>query len=165
MNYNRYISKISNLFQNLNYNDLIIFLIPFTVFLIYLYVFNPGILTIDSYSQIHQVATGRFINVHPFFHTFIEMLCLKVYPNTISIALLQIFVFSIMWMIICSYFRHDDYSNKITINKQFIFQVFFTLFISLIPLNAMFSITLWKDILFSYFLMFFCFLNLVETLI
>ena len=107
----------------------------------------------DSFNQIHQIATNEFTNWHPFFHTFIEMLCLKIYPNVISISILQIFVFSSLWMIICKYHRNDTMNNN-----SFILQVIITAIISLIPINAIYSITLWKDILFSYFLMFLCFL-------
>lgn len=141
-------------YKKLNYKDLIIFLIPFITFLFYLYIYNPGILSVDSFSQLHQIATSHFSNWHPFFHTFIEMMCLYIYPDPKSICLLQIFIFSIFWMIICKYNRADDTK----FDKHFIFQVVFTLIISLIPINAIFSITLWKDILFSYFLMFLCFL-------
>ena len=107
----------------------------------------------DSFNQIHQIATNEFTNWHPFFHTFIEMLCLKIYPNVISISILQIFVFSSLWMIICKYHRNDTMNNN-----SFILQVIITAIISLIPINAIYSITLWKDILFSYLLMFLCFL-------
>lgn len=136
-----------------NYRDLIIFLIPFIIFLAYLYVYNPGVLTYDSFNQLHQIATNDFSNWHPFFHTFIEMLCLKIYASPISIAVLQILVFSSMWMVICKYHRDDDGKSK-----TFTLQVIITLIISLIPINAIYAITLWKDVLFSYFLMFLCFL-------
>ena len=139
------------------YKDLIIFSIPFLIFLFYLNIYNPGILTYDSFNQMHQIASNEFTNWHPFFHTFIEMLCLKIYPSPISIAILQILVFSTMWTIICNYTRVNDTSNK-KFDKEFILQIIFTLFISIIPINAVYSITLWKDILFSYFLMFLCFL-------
>ena len=139
-------------FKKLSYRDLAIFLIPFIIFFIYLLVFNPGIATWDTFNQFHQIATGHFTNWHPFFHTFIEMICLSIYPNPMSIGILQIFVFSVMWMVICRYFRNDDKSNG------FILQVIVTLIICLIPINALYSITYWKDILFSYFLMFLCFL-------
>ena len=136
--------------KQFNYMDLIIFLIPFIIFTIYLYIFNPSIMSFDSLNQLHQIATGEFGNTHPFFHTFIEMLCLKVYPTPASYCVFQISVFSIMWMCICKYFRKTK--------KHFILQLIITLAISLIPINALFSITLWKDVLFSYFLMFTCFL-------
>lgn len=146
------IGLVNNI-KKLNYHDFLIFMVPFVIFSLYLYIFNPGVMSFDSLDQLHQIATTNFRNWHPFFHTFIEMLCIKIYANPISICLLQIFTFSIFWMIICKYNRNDQ-----TFNKQFLLQLVFTIIISLIPMNAMYSITLWKDILFSYFLMFLCFL-------
>jgi hypothetical protein len=139
---------------NVNHRDLIIFLIPTIIFLGYLMVFNPGIATHDSFNQLHQIASGQFTNWHPFFHTFINMLCLNVYPSTVSICVFQILVFSTMWTIICSYFRDDSIEK----NNPFILQAAISVIICLIPINGLYSITLWKDILFSYFLMFLCFL-------
>lgn len=141
--------------KKLNYKDLIIFLIPFTIFLFYLHIYNPGILTVDSFAQLHQIATGEFGNWHPFFHTFIEMICIAIYPSPASVGFLQITTFSAIWMIICKYFRSDDVGLK---NKSFILQFIVTLIISVIPINAIYSITLWKDILFSYFILFLSFL-------
>jgi len=149
--YNSLISKIRGKF---NYYDLAIFLIPIIIFSIYLTVFNPGIATYDSFNQLHQIASNQFANWHPFFHTFINMLCLKVYPSTISICIFQILVFSTMWMIICKYNRDDEMQD----NNPFVKQAIFTLIICLIPINGLYAVTLWKDILFSYFLMFLCFL-------
>jgi hypothetical protein len=142
--------------KKLNRNDLIIFLIPVIIFSVYLAIFNPGIATIDSFNQLHQIASGHFTNWHPFFHTFIEMLCLKVYPSTISIAVLQILVFSTMWTVICRYVRKDNESSEL-----FRIQIAFTAIMCLIPINALYSVTLWKDVLFSYLMMFLCFLALV----
>ena len=137
--------------SKLNYRDLTIFLIPVIVFSVYLAVFNPCIATYDSFNQMHQIATGTFMNWHPFFHTFIVMMCLKIYPSTTVVAVLQILTFSLMWMVICKYHRNDSIRN-------FRIQVILSLIICLIPINALYSITLWKDVLFSYFLMFLCFL-------
>ena len=147
---------LKNLSNKLSYKDLIIFLIPFTVFMVYLYIFNPGILRPDTFNQFHQIATSTFGNWHPFFHTFIDMVCLNVYPNPKSIAILQIVTFSAIWAAICNYFRNDD--EKKDFDKIFIIQVIFTAVISLIPINAIYSITILKDILFSYFLLLSCFL-------
>ena len=140
--------------KKLNYHDLLIFLIPVIIFSIYLLVFNPGIATYDSFNQLHQIASQHFTNWHPFFHTFINMLCLYVYPSTISICIFQILVFSTMWMIICKYNRDDS----IKTDKTFNLQVAISIIICIIPINGLYSITLWKDVLFSYFLMFLCFL-------
>ena len=141
-------------YHNFDYNDLIIFLIPCLIFLYYLHVYAPGILTYDSFNQLHQIAGNNYNNWQPFFHTFIEMLCIKIYPSPMTICILQILTFSTVWMIICKYFRNQ---------MQFKLQVILTLLICLIPLNAIYSITLWKDILFSYAMLFLCFLIKVIT--
>lgn len=140
--------------KKLNYRDLAIFLTPIIIFSVYLAVFNPCIATYDSFNQLYQIASGSFTNWHPFFHTFINMICLSIYPSTISICILQILTFSIMWMVICKYNR-DDCNGTV---KNFRLQLVFSIIICMIPINAMYSITLWKDILFSYFMMFLCFL-------
>ena len=62
---------LKNLSNKLSYKDLIIFLIPFTIFMVYLYIFNPGILRPDTFNQFHQIATSTFGNWHPFFYIFI----------------------------------------------------------------------------------------------
>ena len=139
--------------RKLNYKDLIIFLIPCIIFLYYLHVFDPGILRYDSYNQFHQIATNNFKNWHPFFHTFIEMFCIKIYPNLLSVSILQIFTFSTIWMCICKFYRNEENNNRI-----FLLQAIITLIIALIPINAIYSITLLKDILFSYFMLLLCFL-------
>ena len=140
--------------KTLNKFDIVIFLIPFLIFLYYLHVFDPGLVWFDSFKQLHQIATGKFTNWHPFFHTFIEMICVKLTGTTASVGLLQIITFSTMWMVICKYNRDDTQKSK----KTLILQIIFTLIIALIPINAIYSITLLKDILFSYFMMFLCFL-------
>lgn len=153
----RHDGAIAEIRSRINRRDLIIFLIPTVIFLSYLMVFNPGIATYDTFNQLHQIASGHFANWHPFFHTFINMLCLKVYPSITSIAVLQILVFSAMWTIICKYTRDDDNKDS----DSFKLQVILTLIICLLPINALYSITIWKDILFSYCLMFLCFLAMV----
>lgn len=104
--------------KTLNYNDLKIFLIPVIIFSIYLGVFKPGIATIDTFNQLHQIASGHFTNWHPFFHTFIEMLCLRIYPSTLSVCILQILVFSLMWTAICKYNRDDNAQSNTTFKIQ-----------------------------------------------
>ena len=153
--------KIFSRFKQLNYKDLIIFLIPVIIFSFYLYVYNPGILTFDSFNQVHQIASGRYTNWHPFFHTFIEMLLYKIYSSPISVGIFQILTFSIIWMVICKYFRNNDENINfadIKSDREFIIQSIITLIICLIPINAIYSITLWKDVLFSYGILFLCFL-------
>lgn len=149
-----FFSILSRQFKKITYHDLIIFLIPVIIFGYYLYVFNPAIIFFDNYYQFHQIATNNFNNWHPFFHTFILMVFLKIFKTPLAISIFQILTFSTMWTVICKYLRNENLKS----NKTFILQVILTLIISLIPLNAIYSIFLYKDILFSYCLMFLCFL-------
>lgn len=144
--------KILNYLKKINYKDVIIFIIPFLIFSIVLYIYNPGILSYDSYNQLNQISSGNFENWHPFFHTFIEMLCLKVWNSPVSIAFFQILVFSSIWTAICKYNR------KKNTKKEFFTQILITFFIVVNPINSIYSITLWKDILFSYSVLLFAFL-------
>lgn len=140
--------------KNLNYRDLMIFIVPILIFALYLFIYNPGILTYDSFAQLHQIASGEFTNRFPFFHTFIEMLMLNIFGTPLSIAALQILVFSAIWTVICKYHR-DDASES---SNKFVFQFIVTLIICLIPINAVYSVTLWPEIIFSYSLLFLSFL-------
>ncbi len=140
--------------KRVNHRDLMIFIMPVIIFSLFLYIYNPGILSYESFVQIHQIATGEFTNSFPFLNTFIEMIFLNIFGTPLSIAALQILVFSTVWTIICKYHRDDSNKNS----NAFILQFVLTLIICLIPINAIYSITLWKEILFSYSLLFLTFL-------
>jgi len=144
------IRKISNILKKIDKYDVIIFLSIFISFLIVLYILYPGILTYDSYNQLGQIENNSFNDWHPFIHTLIEMICLKINNNPSSIGIFQILVFSVIWTSICKYNR----KNK----KIFIFQFIITILIFLNPLNPLYAITLWKDILYCYSILLLCFL-------
>ena len=144
----------SNMNLKINYRDLMIFIVPVLIFLLYLFVYNPGVLTVASYSQLHQIATGKFTTTSPIFHSLIVTIFLKLFGSPFYIGLFQILIFSVMWMAICKYHR-DDHAKGST---QFVVQFVITLLICLIPINAVYSITLSSNVLFSYSLVFLCFL-------
>lgn len=139
-------------FKSIKKEDIIIFLISCGILLFFLYIFAPGILTYDSYNQLHQISSLQFTNWHPFFHTFIEMLLLKIWNNPMIIGIFQILFFSFLWTVICKYNRGKQST------RNFIFQIILTVIICVNPINFLYSITLWKDILFSYGLLLVCFL-------
>lgn len=151
MNLNR---NESNIISKFNYRDLMIFIVPVLIFGLYLFVFRPGVLTVASYSQLHEIAAGWFTTTYPIFHTFIEMLFLNTFKSPTYIGLFQILIFSLIWMIICKYHRNDLSQSS----NEFVFQFIVTLIICLIPINAVYSITLSSNILFSYSILFLCFL-------
>lgn len=136
------VSVFKKIKKNITYQDIIIFLFVMIPFCLTLFVFFPGILSYDSYYQLSQIETGLFTNWHPFFHTFIELLCLRIWNSSASIAFFQILVYSIIWVAICKYNRKNKNSFK--------YQVLITLLLAINPLNGIYAITLWKDILFCY---------------
>jgi len=144
--------KMKSLKQNFDFRDIIIFIIPFVTYLIILAIFFPGMMSYDSFDQLNQIATNQFNNWHPFLHTFIEKMCMKVWNTPASVGVFQICFFSILWTVICRYNR------KKNTKKEFALQIIVTLLIVLNPLNSFYSITLWKDVLFGYMFLLFCFL-------
>lgn len=140
--------------RKINYRDLMIFAVPILIFALYLFIYNPGILTYDSFAQIHQIAGGEFTSRFPFFHTFIEMLLLNIFHTPLVIAALQILIFSAIWTAICKYHRDDTEKSS----NRFVLEFAVTLIICLIPINAVYSISLWSEILFAYALLFLSFL-------
>lgn len=151
MNFNISQTKIMPRF---NYRDLMIFIIPVLIFSLYNFAYSPGILTVASYSQLHQIAANKFTITYPIFHTFLEMLCLKIFNSVTIMGVFQILIFSVMWMAICKYHRNDLSNNS----NEFVFQFIVTLIICLIPINAVYSISLSSNVLFSYSIMLLCFL-------
>ena len=131
--------------------DIVLFLIPFIMFGIALLIYYPGILSFDSYNQLEQIRTGIYSNGHPFIHTLIEMGCLKVFNSPFSIAIFQILVFSFIWSMICKYNRKNDS------RCEKILQVILTVLVCINPINSIMSITLWKDVLYSYIVLLICF--------
>jgi len=133
--------------------DLIILFLPIISFGYAWYVYLPGALTFDSYNQLTQIKTLTFTAGHPLVHTLLELLLLKVWNNPAVIGLFQILTFSVIWTVICKYNRRN--------NKGLIlglFQILITLFICINPFNTIHSITLWKDILYSYSILLLSFL-------
>ena len=127
--------------------NIITFLIPFCFFLFLLLVFSPGIISYDSNNQWLQVVTNEINNAHPFFTTYFMLLLSKIWNSPSVVLVFQVFIFSYFWMYICKIIREN---NKKSLKKI----VIYTIIISFIPLISLYSITLWKDILYSYYLMF-----------
>ena len=144
----------SNIIPKFNYRDILIVLVPILIFILYLIVYNPGVLTASSYSQLHQIASSKFTTAHPIFHSLIEKLILKIFGTPFFIGLFQIIVFSSIWTVICKYHRDDTAKSS----NEFVVQFIITLIICLIPINAVYSVSISSYVLFSYSIMFLCFL-------
>lgn len=125
--------------------DLFIFFSIIIIFGIALIAFYPGLLTTDSVSQLNQVISGEYKNSHPLIHTIIIGNIYKIFGNVSWVAVFQILVFALTWTWGCKILRKDNDSIK---NK--LFQFIFTIIIAILPINFLYSITIWKDILFTY---------------
>lgn len=107
--------------------------------------FYPALMTSDSPDQINQAMNNEYSNAHPVFHSYLMGNITKIFGSVSAVAALQILVFAFIWTSACKVTRRE---NSNLLNK--IFQVLFTFIICIIPVNFMFSITLWKDILYTY---------------
>lgn len=124
--------------------DIAIFLILFIILGIALLSFFPGILTSDNVDQISQAEGNNYFNAHPILHTFFIGTLTQLGGIWVP-ALVQIIVFALSWTYVCNLLRKINNSKK---NK--ILQIIVTFIIAIMPLNFMYSITIWKDIIYSY---------------
>ena len=132
--------------KRIDKRNLITFLIPFCLFMFLLLVFSPGIISYDSNNQWEQIVSGNINNAHPFFTTYFMLLLSKIWNSPTVVLVFQVFIFSYFWMNIARIIREN---NKKSFKKILIY----TIVISFIPIISLYSITLWKDILYSYYLM------------
>lgn len=125
--------------------DVTIFLIIFIIFGFALLSFYPGIITPDGVDQINQAQTNNYSTGHPIIDSFLVGNLTKIAGNIWLPALCQIIIFAFIWTYSCKLLRKYNNTRR---NKTW--QVFITLIISILPLNYMYSITIWKDIIYSY---------------
>lgn len=124
--------------------DIVIFLMVICVFTISLLSFFPGLLTSDIIDQIGQAKLNSYREAHPIFHSFVIGNLAKLGGIWVP-ELFQIIVFALIWSFICKKIRKYNPSAK---NR--LFQILVTFIICIIPLNFIYSIIIWKDILYSY---------------
>ncbi len=120
---------------------IIFFFISVTVFGIWWLAFFPGFMSPDSIDQWNQTTTLQFSNWHPYIHTLYILVLRQIWNNPAMVALFQIVTTSSLFSWIFSY------CLKKGVNKWVIW-LMFLFFVSSIPV-AVYSITLWKDTIFS----------------
>lgn len=125
--------------------------IGFLCFLPYFLKYYPGVLTPDSYNSMAQI--NHFIgysNHHPWIYTLLIKFFYSIGlgitgSKSFGVAffiLFQMFVASITF----TYVTYTLYKNNI--NKILVLLVW--MFFFLMPFNAIYTVTMWKDIIFSY---------------
>ncbi|MCP4106373.1 MAG: hypothetical protein GY749_12665 [Desulfobacteraceae bacterium] len=115
------------------------------IFSLYLAAFYPGIMSMDSITQWKQLISFSFNDFHPVFHTLLNWLITRVWLSPAAISVFQILLFSF----IVAYGMVSI--ERLGVSRRFLICV--ALFYSLHPLNGIYSVTLWKDVPYSLFLM------------
>lgn len=140
--------------KSFKYNKKNVFLVFITFVLLYLpymIMLFPGLLTNDSFVQIHQaLGMNDLTNHHPIAHTMIIKVFLKIGKMfgslNIGVALYSLFQMLIMSLMF-TYFVSFLLKNKV--DKRVI--IFTVLYYTIVPIFGFYSMTMWKDILFSSF--------------
>jgi hypothetical protein len=119
----------------------VFFSIPFTLGIVYLLSFYPAIMSYDSIYQWDELSQFRFTNWHPAYHTILLWLITRIYFSPVSLALFQVAMFS-------SVMAYGLWTLR-DVGVPALLLILLDFFISILPMNGMMEITLWKDILYS----------------
>lgn len=120
-------------------------LLPLLLSLIYFWAFYPGILVIDSVNQWQQAHSTFFNDWHPVMMTWIILLTTKVWDNPAAFVILQFTMTSVITGYVIYAFKSLGVNRRVLIGGW--------LFLSFFPMNALYSVTIWKDTLYCYFLL------------
>lgn len=132
----------------LSYKTIFIYSLPMIfIWTLYLIAYYPGVMSIDSLNQWGQIKRGIYWDGHPVVHTLFIKLLTSIWYSPAIVSLSQILITA--WIIsfgLCSF-------ESFGVNKNLIrgFNLFFALF----PTFGFMSVILWKDVLFSAFLLLF----------
>lgn len=149
--------EIKTQFLTLPKNKILFYALPsIIVWMFYLIAFYPGVMTPDSMNQWTQMVTGEFWDSNPVIHTLLNLFITRIWYSPAAIAITQILILSLIWGY--SMYRFESMGYKKVV-LYFITAVF-----ALNPVNGIFSITLWKDILYSAFILLFT-MNIINVLV
>ena len=145
---NENIGKIRSLIDNKK-SILVIALIILVFWMPYFIKFYPGILSPDSISQMNQVAEIQELgNHHPVFHTILISLFVKIgtlfgdYNTGVAVySIFQMITMSLIFSFTVYYLN----KKKLPILIIILAFLFFTIY----PIMGIYSVTMWKDILFG----------------
>ncbi|NJP39568.1 hypothetical protein HCH52_00640 [Oscillospiraceae bacterium HV4-5-C5C] len=115
----------------------------------------PGILSLDSMGQIRQVITGNYLDHHPIYHTFliklfydIGMACF----GSVNAAVATYCVAQILMMAAAFAFAVMTLAQA-GLRRRLLWLVL--LIFALTPYHVIYSVTIWKDVLFGGAVLFF----------
>ena len=129
--------------SKINYEKSLVFIGTFMVFTFFLLCYYPGIITYDGNVQWMEVISGNITNSHPFISTYFMYLLSFIYKSPTIVIIFQMLVASLTLTKICSMVRLK--------NRVIKYICYF--FIIAQPIISIYTITLWKDVLYSYYLL------------
>lgn len=147
INFNVFENKIE---EKCKKNYIIYIVLILVCWMPYFFRYFPGLLTADSCTQVSQaIGLTELSNHHPIFHTGIISIFVNLGINLFGninygVAMYTVVQMSLM-AISFSYVLYYLYKN----NVPFFIRFFALIYYMLYPINALFSITMWKDILFA----------------
>lgn len=131
----------------------------------FLYLF-PGVMTPDSINQLEQaIGLQPYSNHHPWVHTLIIKLCFNIGNAITGDPEVGIAFYSVFQMIMGSLTASYVVSTLKQLKVKKYILIFAALFYALVPYNAVFAVTMWKDVLFSYAVMIFICATLRDMLL
>ncbi|SYX86456.1 DUF6020 family protein [Paenibacillus alvei] len=107
----------------------------------YLLVYYPGLMSGDSIDQWRQISSFDFNDAHPFYDTFIKYIITRIWYSPAMIVITQIIYFCCVW------FYAMSTLCKIGVNKKVLVSI--SVLFSLIPINGLYLISVWKDVPYS----------------
>jgi hypothetical protein len=127
------------------------------VWSLYLLAFFPGAMTRDSIVQWNEAHTGEFNDWHPVMYTLFIKLVTQIWDSPAMVGLSQIIIISLI-------FGYCMFQFEKTGAKKFILWLVAFVF-AVSPINGIYSVTIWKDIFYSAFILLFSVtvFNLVVT--
>lgn len=132
-------------FWEKNKKNIVLFIIMLSISLFIYYLYYPGIITYDGNVQWNEVLSNKLSNAHPFLSTYFIYLLSLIYKSPNVVIIYQILLSAFTITRIFNIIRKE--------NTKFYIEIIISLLISIVPIISIFTITLWKDIIFSYYLL------------
>jgi hypothetical protein len=120
--------------------------IPISIGIIYLLAFYPGVLSFDSVNQWDQLSQFSFSNWHPAYHTILMWLVTRMWYSPAAVALFQIIIYGLVLGYGLCVFKND-------FGVSYFWLILLDVAISIVPINGIMLVTLWKDVLYSIFVL------------
>lgn len=117
------------------------------VWLLYFIAFYPATMTPDSLNQWEQAHNGEFNDWHPLVYTWLIMFLTQIWDSPAIVSLTQILILALIFGYIAYRFE------RFGVNKKLLWVIAIVFAVS--PINGIFSITIWKDVLYGGFLLLF----------